>query len=146
MIKFSNIINLRITLICIVLTVVFLPKLEAAEIIVNQTVADEQLSLSRARAIFTMRQRFWSSGEQIKVYTLADRQPLHKTFAKKKLNMFSHQLRRVWDRMVFSGTGQAPIELDSETEMLQTIANTPNAIGYISREPEDKKVRVLIYE
>ncbi len=139
-------INHRIAVICFLLVIVFMPVVQATEIIVNQTVTVNRLSLSKVRAIFTMRQRFWSSGEQIKVYTLSDQSSLHKSFTKNKLNMFSHQLRRVWDRMVFSGTGQAPVELDSAQEMLERIANTPYSIGYVSSTPDNEKVRVLGYE
>ncbi len=116
------------------------------EIIVNQSVASNNKSLNKTRAIFTMRQRFWPNGEKIKVFTLADNHPLHKNFTKNNLHMFPHQLRRVWDRMVFSGTGQAPIKLDSEDEMLKKIATTPNAIGYLSSEPENENIRLFIYQ
>lgn len=58
--------------------------------------------------------------------------------------MFPHQLRRVWDRMIFSGMGSVPITLGSEEEMLDKIANTANSIGYISSESKNEKVRLFI--
>jgi len=116
----------------------------ATDIIVNPSVPEYTVSLNKTRAIFTMRQRFWTNGEKIKVFTLADDHPIHQLFTKNNLHMFPHQLRRVWDRIVFSGIGRVPIVVGSEEEMLETIANTPNAIGYLSSEFKNEKVRLFI--
>jgi len=116
----------------------------ATEIVVNQSVPHYSSSLNQTRAIFTMRQQFWPNGEKIKVFTLEDNHPAHQHFTKNNLHMFPHQLRRVWDRIVFSGAGQVPTTLDSEDEMLEKIANTPNSIGYLSNEPENEKIRLFI--
>jgi hypothetical protein len=118
----------------------------AAEIVVNQTVPSKQYTLADARAIFMMRQRFWPNGEQIKVFTLSDTDFLHKDFVKNNLDMFPHQLRRIWDRMLFSGTGAIPVQLDSEQEMIDKIANTPYAIGYLNSRPDNEKVRLFEYQ
>jgi hypothetical protein len=40
-------------------------------------------------------------------------------------------MRSAWDRLVYSGTGQAPLEVSSEEEMRAKIASTPGAIGYL---------------
>lgn len=69
------------------------PIARAAEIVVNQTLPSERYSLVDTRAVFTMRQRFWPNGEQIKVFCLSDSTPLHKDFVKSNLNMFPHQLK-----------------------------------------------------
>lgn len=118
----------------------------AAEIVVNQTVPSKQYTLTEVRAVFMMRQRFWPNGEQIKVFTLSDSDLLHKDFVKKNLNMFPHQLRRVWDRMLFSGTGAIPVQLDSEQEMIDKIASTPYAIGYLNSRPDNEKIRLFEYQ
>ncbi|MGZ8162037.1 MAG: hypothetical protein ACXWTK_08060 [Methylobacter sp.] len=122
------------------------PIAHAAEIIVNQTVPSEQYSLVDTRAVFTMRQRFWPNGEQIKVFCLSDNNSLHKDFVKNNLNMFPHQLRRAWDRMTYSGTGAVPVQLDSEQEMIDEIANTPNSIGYLNSRPNNEKLRLFEYQ
>ena len=118
----------------------------ATEIVVNQSVPVGEYSLNKTRAIFTMRQRFWPNGKKIEVFVLIDNHPLHKIFTKKNLNMFPHQLRRVWDRMVFSGTGQAPMILKTEEEMLDKISSTPNAIGYLNSWTENEKLRLFEFQ
>jgi len=115
----------------------------AANIIVNDLVPSVRCSRAETRAIFAMRQRLWTNGEQIKVFTLADDNPVHKDFVRNNLNMFPHQFRRAWDRMTYTGTGVAPIQLDSEQEMIKKIMNTPNAIGYVSKKPDNAKIRLF---
>lgn len=77
---------------------------------------------------------------------LADDVLLHKQFTKENLNMFPHQLRRVWDRKVFSGTGQAPYVVETEVEMVSKILNTPNAIGYLSDASTYEKIRLFEHQ
>ena len=62
------------------------------------------------------------------------------------LGLHPHQLRLAWDRAVFSGTGQAPNEVDDETEMLEAIVSTPGSIGYIQQSSLNDQVRVLDIE
>jgi hypothetical protein len=57
--------------------------------------------------------------------------------------MFPYQLRRVWDRQLFSGTGQAPSVVTSQDEMLRRVAATPGAIGYVASLPANAPVRHL---
>jgi len=118
----------------------------SAEIIVNQSVPAGSYSLNDVRAIFTMQQRFWPNGKQIKVFTLSDLNPVHRDFVKNNLNMFPHQLRRGWDRMVFSGTGNAPVKLDSEEDMIDRLIHTPYSIGYLNSSPENEKIRLFEYQ
>jgi len=78
-----------------------------------------------------MRQTEWPDGSAIRVFVLEDKKNAHIVFCKDVLGMFPYQLRRVWDRQVFSGTGTAPILVESEQEMLQRVAETKGAIGYL---------------
>ena len=119
----------------------FCPLAAATEIVVNKSVPNSNYSESDIRAIFTMHKRFWPNNRQIKVYILPDNNPLHKDFVKHNLGMFPHQIRRIWDRLTYSGTGNVPIELDSEPEMVNKIANTPDSIGYLSSKPENENIR-----
>lgn len=115
----------------------------AAEIVVNNSVPRGEYSTKDLRAIFSMQKRFWPGQRQIKVFILPEGCKTHKDFVKKNLNMFPHQIRRVWDRLTYSGTGIAPVELSSEREMVEKIANTPDSIGYLTGKPDNENIRVL---
>ncbi|MCF7970266.1 MAG: hypothetical protein K9L22_03755 [Methylococcaceae bacterium] len=87
-----------------------------------------------------MRSLYWSNGERIRVFVLPDDNLVHKEFVKEKLDMFPHQLRRTWNRMTYTGTGQPPVTVDSIADMLEKIKQTDNAIGYIDRRIEDESI------
>ncbi|RAR59829.1 hypothetical protein BCL93_108179 [Onishia taeanensis] len=72
--------------------------------------------------------------------------PVHERFAKQRLSVYPHQLQLSWDRVVFSGTGQAPTKVISQSEMLERIATTPGSLGYLDREHLDDRVQVISME
>src|SRR5688500_16117073 len=78
------------------------------EVVVHPGVSEQTISKSSLRAIFGIRLHTWSDGTAIRVSVMPDDAPLHAAFSKGKLNVFPYQLRSAWDRLVFSGTGQAP--------------------------------------
>ena len=113
------------------------------EIIANPKGATEYLDASTLRGIFGMRLSRWPDGTPIRVYVLPDDNPVHANFTKRILNTYPHQLRRNWDRLVFSGTGNAPIQVESEQEMLDRIRTIPGSIGYMESGKESANVRVI---
>lgn len=112
-------------------TTVVLPSVHAQYVVVHPEVQQEKISRNGLRAIFGMRLRTWANGTPITVFVLKDNATLHVQFSKHILHMFPYQLRRAWDRQVFSGTGQSPREVDSLEEMHNKVATTPGAIGYL---------------
>ena len=113
------------------------------EVVAHATVNTRTISSNSLRAIFGMRQQTWPDGTPLKVFVLADDAPLHNAFAKEKLSAFPYQLRQAWDRLVFSGTGQAPINVSSSEEMFDKVANTPGAIGYLEKSKISERVNVI---
>lgn len=114
--------------------------------VVNPAVPDRAVSKNTVRAIFGVRIRKWSDGSPITVFVLPDNDPLHERFSKTRLNIFPHQLRRAWDRQVYSGTGQAPTEVRNEQEMATRLRETPGSIGYLSNSRDMTELGVLEIE
>ncbi|MGD8910650.1 MAG: hypothetical protein PVF13_04370 [Chromatiales bacterium] len=118
----------------------------AVELIANPDVSQENLSRSFVRSIFTMRQTSWPSGMPIRVFVLGDKDELHARFSKRILGVFPHQLRRAWNRQIFSGTGQAPEKVESVGEMREKVSHTPGAIGYLSEDMINEQIRTIAVE
>ena len=106
----------------------------------------KNMNKNTLRAIFGMRLRTWPDNSPIRVFVLKDDDPTHISFAKKQLSIFPQQLRRAWDRLIYSGTGQAPREVASEEEMRDLVASTTGAIGYIDKDKVSDEVRVVEVE
>ncbi len=112
--------------------------------VVNSALTQNSVSRNGLSAIFRMRLRQWQDGSPITVFVLRDNNPLHQQFCKQVLNVFPHQMRRSWNKLVFSGTGQAPVTVASKDEMVDKIASTPGAIGYLSDEDITEDIKILI--
>ena len=102
-----------------------------------QNVEQETYNRAFLRAVFTMRARRWPDGQGVRVFVYGQENLAHQLLCKKLLNMYPYQLRRSWDRMVYSGTGQAPIQVSSEQEMRDKVKSTPGAIGYVLEGDDD---------
>lgn len=113
------------------------------EVVTHSAVSDTHLSRSRLTSIFTVRVRSWSGDHPIKVFVLPDDNPHHIAFCRQVLRLAPYKLRRAWERMVFSGTGQAPVELADLEGMRERVANTPGAIGYLSPAAMMGETRVM---
>ena len=115
-------------------------------LVAHPDVTTRWLNRDTTRAIFAMRQRTWPDGQAVRVFVLSNSHPVHARFAKEQLAVYPHQLQLAWDRMVFSGTGQAPDRVSDQTEMHERVATTPGAIGYLEREYLDDRVQVISME
>jgi hypothetical protein len=115
----------------------------AQEMIVNPGVGTTQITTNEARLYMTSRLKAWPNGVPVKVFVLPDDNPLHRRFVNSLLGLFPYQLRRVWDRQLFSGTGQVPATVASESEMIRRVSATPGALGYVESVPDDGSVRPL---
>jgi ABC-type phosphate transport system substrate-binding protein len=119
---------------------------ETVFLVAHPDVTTKQLNRDTARAIFAMRQRTWPDGQAARVFVLGNDHPVHARFAKQHLSVYPHQLQLAWDRMVFSGTGQAPNRVTTQSEMLERIATTPGALGYLEREYLDDRIQIISME
>lgn len=104
---------------------------------------DNIIPRSTLRAIFGMRMHKWPDGTPVRVFVFKDDAPEHDAFSKQVLQVFPHQLRQSWDRLVFSGLGQYPEQVSSVQEMLDRVAATPGAIGYLRASEVNHNVRIL---
>lgn len=115
----------------------------AQELIANPDVGMDRLTRNEARLYFTLAIQEWPNHHPIRVFVLPDADPVHTAFVKRVLGLFPRQLRGVWDRQVFTGTGQAPTAVADEAEMIRRVMTTPGAIGYTGSPPQDPRIRTL---
>lgn len=113
----------------------------------NPTVPVDTLTPSQLRLIFAGRTQFWPNGTRIRVFILQPESAIHKQFCANVLNLFPYQLERIWQRITYSGQGNAPTVITSHEALLVALSNAPGAIGY-SQEPlhETLKVKLIPLE
>jgi ABC-type phosphate transport system substrate-binding protein len=113
----------------------------AVELAMNHSVPKIKMTREVVWAIFSRQVITWSDGTPTVVFVLDDHDPLHDKFSKELLETFPYQLRRSWDRKVYSGTGQAPILVESIESMFEHIIKTPGSIGYLPDKWDGDSVR-----
>ena len=112
------------------------PLANSQQVVVHSKNEITSLSKNMLKAIFSMRIRTWPDGTPITVFIQNVDSEVHKSFCLSKLDVLPYQIQRRWDVLVYSGTGQSPIELNDESDMKQKISQTHGAIGYISEKEE----------
>jgi len=70
--------------------------------------------------------------------------PVRDTFYLRVANKNPALLKAHWSKMVFTGRGQPPGELEDSTAVRRKVADDPSAIGYIERSALDPSVRAVL--
>jgi ABC-type phosphate transport system substrate-binding protein len=115
----------------------------AQQVIVNRSLAISQLDVPTLRAAFGMRLLEWPDGTRVVPFVMDSNSTVHARFAKQVLQVFPYQLQQAWDRLVFSGTGQAPRVVSSPADMRRRVAQTPGGIGYVPDDYIDESVSTI---
>lgn len=97
----------------------------------------------KLRAIFTMRQRRWHTGERMTLFVLEDDARLHERFCRQVLGLLPYQLRKQWDRIIFSGQTSPPVTVSSIAQMKERIRQTPGSIGYVAAKDLDDSLAII---
>jgi hypothetical protein len=68
---------------------------------------------------------------------------IHNTFLKQYLKKSEATWRAYWRRMVFTGQGMPPEQVETQEELLEYVANTEGAVGYIDTEAPLDNVTII---
>lgn len=110
--------------------------------IVNPSVSTVEISRSDVAKIFLGKKKSWDNGEKITAFLLKGGS-VHSTFVKRIVRKTPAQFSTHWKRMVFTGKGQALTTVVSEQEMIDSLKNTPGAVGYIDSSTEHDGVNII---
>lgn len=69
--------------------------------------------------------------------------PVHEVFLRNHVGENPEEFRAEWRKMVFTGQGAMPKAFDSESALIEYVAATPGAVGYVSRISLQDGVKVL---
>jgi len=113
-------------------------------VIVNPSVSTKSIDTQTLGRIYAMQIKNWNDGQPVKVFTFPSNSKFHHQFVISKMKIQPHQLERLWNRLIFTGTGRTPIVVNSEKEMMKKVKETPGAIGYIENGDVTSDVNVLV--
>jgi hypothetical protein len=93
----------------------------------------EALSKEELGRVYRRKKLFWESGEKIIPVNLPAAYPLRQRFSRLVLGLLPEGMEAYWNEQYFHGISP-PYVLASEVAVLQFVATTPGAIGYVSAE------------
>ncbi|HTY37792.1 MAG TPA: hypothetical protein VMH23_11815 [Bacteroidota bacterium] len=119
------------------------PQLNAqVAVIAHKGVSVSAISASAAADIFSLSTKEWKDGSPVVVFDQktegATRTKFYEFIGKSPI-----ELKKIWMRIQLSGEGKAPTIVGSDDEVVQKVASTPGAIGYVAASKASGDVKIL---
>jgi len=106
----------------------------SAEVVViaNQSVPVRSLDSATLLDLYSGDIRVWANGQPVVLIDLAQDGETRNVFYH-YLGKSPSRMKSIWLKNLLSGEGKPPEAAGSEAEILRKVADTPGAIGYVSR-------------
>ncbi len=144
-------IKAQIMLLWVIVYVVLLAnslELQASDdiiVIAHLDVSVDTLKRSAISEIYRESRKKWINGDTIRVVMLK-RGATHETFVKNVVGTTPAKLKNIWKKVVFTGAGIPPKIFKQEADLVEFIAETKGAIGYINSATSHEGVKVITVE
>jgi ABC-type phosphate transport system substrate-binding protein len=112
-------------------------------VIANKSVKASDVSAADLKDVFNGDKSSLGDGSHVVPATLKSG-PVHEAFLKKYVGKADAAFRAEWRSLVFAGTASMPKTLDSESAMVEYVAATPGAIGYVGKDPGDSVKKLAV--
>lgn len=110
-------------------------------IITNPDTHISSLKKKEIKDIFTGKRTRWNGSEKVIIATLKNSE-VHEEFLRQFVKKTPSQFKNFWRRKVFTGEGKMPKTFKSEARLIDFVASTKGAVGYISS-PTTKPVKII---
>ena len=132
---------------CLVTAVVLLAGLNrqaSAQVVViaNPSVKAADVSIADLRDVFTGAASTLKDGSRVTPVLLKPG-PVNDSFLTLYVGRSDSAFRANWRSLLFSGQGVMPRTFESETAMVEYVAHTPGAIGYVAKSTSHESVKTL---
>jgi TonB family protein len=113
------------------------------KVIANAAMNSASISDNELRSVFLLQRKTLKDGTAVEP-VLQKRGPVHDAFCKHFLSRDGEEIGIYYDGIVFTGKGSMPKQLNSDADVLNYVARTPGAIGYVSSSASADGVKVLM--
>ncbi|SNY45773.1 hypothetical protein SAMN06297280_0956 [Arsukibacterium tuosuense] len=113
-------------------------------IIIGHPSNSNSVSVEELQRLYTGKSSSFADGESALPLNLSDANTVRTRFDEKALGRSSSQIKAYWSKLVFTGKGTPPKEVDSEAEMVKLVSSNPNLLGYVSSSTDVSGVKVLL--
>jgi len=117
-------------------------KAQDVVVVANSGVKAGEVSSDDVRDVFTGAKSSLKDGSRVTPVTLKNGAG-HDAFLKRYVGKSDSAFRAGWRSLVFTGQAAMPKTFDSESALVEYVASTPGAIGYVSKDTDHEKVKTL---
>lgn len=126
------------------LLMLLLPMLGRADLVVVVSRDNQQkLILSDIRKFYLGQSSTFSDGTKALPVMYAEGAAERAEFFRSILNISESQYIGIWAKLLFTGNGNPPVELQDSMEIGSYILQHPQAIGYLPRKLADQRFRII---
>jgi ABC-type phosphate transport system substrate-binding protein len=111
-------------------------------LVANKDVQISEIGAADLRALFLGAKTRFADGSHAVPVTLKGG-PTHEVFLRNHLGETPADFQAQWRKAVFTGQGAMPRAFESESAVIEYVAATPGAIGYVSRISAQDQVKRL---
>jgi ABC-type phosphate transport system substrate-binding protein len=104
---------------------------------------DADLNQKMVKRIFLGKEKKFSNGKEALPINQVPASNARGSFDTDTLGRSSTQIAAYWSKLVFTGKGIPPKELDNDAAVLAIVADNPNAIGYVDSTSVSDAVKVI---
>lgn len=112
-------------------------------IVANKNVPVSSLTRDQIRDVFTGSMSQWDNGKKIAFIVFIDGGDVHHTFLERFVGKTPEQFQAYWKKQIFTGKGAEPKTVRDEKEVLDFIAKTDGAIGYVTAGAVNSSVKTI---
>ncbi|NKB71892.1 MAG: hypothetical protein GKR89_32855 [Candidatus Latescibacteria bacterium] len=112
-------------------------------VIVHKEVALDTLDRGELLDLYTGDDKFWDDKAPVVVLDLKPKGEVKEAFYR-FLGKSPSRMKTIWMRKMLSGEGDPPAALETEQDIVDKVAATPGAIGFVGRAEVNEKVKTLL--
>ncbi|NOY63385.1 MAG: phosphate ABC transporter substrate-binding protein [Gammaproteobacteria bacterium] len=113
-------------------------------VIANKGISVGSVTVKEAKRIWLGKKKSMPGGGVIKLADLPIGNAVRRDFYRNLVKKKEKQLKAYWAKITFTGKGYPPQVFGSESEVVEWVASTPGAMGYVSSAAANDSVNVLL--
>ncbi len=134
---------MRKFLLCITILLLLAINNEAQiAVIANKSVPESSVSKTELLDLYSGDIKWWDNGDPVIIFDLKNNDDIKSDFYS-FIGKTPSRMKTIWMKKMLSGEGDPPDALQSEKEMLDNVANTEGAIGFITLNKIDNSVKTI---
>ena len=114
-------------------------------IITNKSVGVKSMSPNDIKDIFLGKKKKWPDNTKI-YFVISSNENFHNTFLETYIHKSPKQYETYWKTMLFTGKGAPPKQFKTTKALIEYVADTQGAIGYIDSDSPPSNVNTISIE